>query len=181
MEIQMHSRHHSKSTRSLRLLVASTVCAALAACAGTAPRSTNSGELRASSKPVDFEVRDRRYQRAEAFYLSGRLKEAVAAFDELTHTYPRDSQIWLKYGNTLTKLGSYDNAATAFQTALSLDSSQGGAALNLALVRLAQAQDSLDAAVGILATNSTEHAQAENLQRQIETLLGTPDHGAASH
>lgn len=130
---------------------------------------------------VDSEQRNRRFQRAEALYLSGRLKDAQAAFADLSHEYPNDARVWLKFGNTLTKLGSYDEAATAFQTAASLDPTQGAAALNLALVRLLQAQGSLDFALGRLAPGSSERAQAESLQRQVTTLLGAPERPAAAH
>lgn len=180
-------------------MFALTLCLALAACASTAERpaaaatpasnsaqgsnpaqSTGSRES-SSSQAADIDRRNRQFQRAEALYLSGRLKDAAAAFEELTRAYPRDAHIWLKYGNTLTKLGGYDTAATAFQTALNLDPSQGGAALNLALVRLAQAQDALGVAASRLDENSSERAQADNLQRQIKILLGAPDRGAAPH
>jgi tetratricopeptide (TPR) repeat protein len=120
----------------------------------------------------DTEQRNRKFQKAEALYLSGRLKDAAAAFADLSSKYPNDARIWLKYGNTLTKLGNLDGAAEAFQNAVNLDASQGNAALNLSLVRLAQAQGALDLALARLAESSPEHAQAENLQRELTTLLG---------
>lgn len=170
----------TRGITALRLVFAATAGMVLAGCAGTAPRTA----VAAASAPVaqssDPEQRNRQFQHAEALYLSGRLKEAEAAFEELSRTYPRDARIWLKYGNTLTKQGSYDNAATAFQTAMTLDSGQGGSSLNLALVRLAQAQGALDSALDRLAADSPEHRQAEALQRQIKVLLAAPG-GASSH
>ena len=77
--------------------------------------------------------------------------------------------------------GSYDNAAEAFQNAVALDPAQGNAALNLALVRVTQAQAALDTALARLAPNSPEHLQADTLQRQIKLLLGAPERGAPSH
>jgi tetratricopeptide (TPR) repeat protein len=135
----------------------------------------------APAQPRDSDQRNRQYQHAEALYLSGHLKEAAAAFEELSRAYPNDARIWLKYGNTLTKQGSYDNAAAAFQNAAALDATQGNAVLNLALVRLAQAQAALDMAMTRLAANSPEHMQAEALQREIKVLLGAPQPGTSPH
>jgi tetratricopeptide (TPR) repeat protein len=129
----------------------------------------------------DPEERNRQYQHAEALYLGGHLKEAAAAFDELSRAYPNDARIWLKYGNTLTKLGNLDNAATAFENAAAADPSQGNSSLNLALVRLEQAQAALDTARTRLTANSEEHAQADNLKRQLDSLLGTPESGVPVH
>ena len=163
MKPSSHSR--SRGSAAPQWLLIATACMALAA----APAFT--------AQPGDFDQRNRKFQKAEALYLSGRLKEAAAAFDDLSRTYPNDARIWLKYGNTLTKQGSYDNAAAAFQNAASLDPAQGNAELNLALVRLAQAQAALDAAHARLAPDSPERAQADSLQRQIKALLGAPDPG----
>jgi len=127
------------------------------------------------------EQRNRQFQKAEALYLSGHLKEAAAAFDNLSKKYANDARIWLKYGNTLTKLGRYDEAASAFQSALNLDPSQGGAALNQALVLLAQAQAAVGEALTRLPAGTPEHAQAETLQRQLEALLGPPEQSSSHH
>lgn len=127
------------------------------------------------------EQRNRQFQKAEALYLSGHLKEAASAFEDLSKKYASDARIWLKYGNTLTKLGRYDEAASAFQSALNLDPMEGGAALNQALVRLAQAQAAIGAAVTRLPVGSPERAQAETLQRQLEALLGPPEQSSSRH
>jgi tetratricopeptide (TPR) repeat protein len=127
------------------------------------------------------EQRNRQFQKAEALYLSGHLKEAAAAFDDLAKKYANDPRIWLKYGNTLTKLGRYDDAASAFQNALNLDPTQGGAALNQALVRLAQAQAAVGEAVTRLPAGTPERTQAETLQKQLEALLGPPEQSASHH
>jgi tetratricopeptide (TPR) repeat protein len=127
------------------------------------------------------EQRNRQFQKAEALYLSGHLQEAASAFADLAKKYANDARIWLKYGNTLTKLGRYDEAASAFQSALNRDPMEGGAALNQALVRLAQAQASIGEAVARLPAGSPERAQADTLQRQLEALLGPPEQRPSRH
>jgi len=171
-----------------QLLLAASACLTLCACASTAdrpaaaaPASAATQRQDAVSNPGDSERRNRQFQQAEALYLSGHLKEAAAAFEQLARAYPRDAHIWLKYGNTLTKLGNYDDAAAAFQTSLTLDPQQGGAAINLAVVRLAQARAALDTALASAPADSAERRQAEPLQREIDRLLGTPQAGAAAH
>jgi len=158
-----------------RLTRASIFSIALAACACIAIRPVLAATTPSVAAAVDSDQRNRQFQRAEALYLSGHLKDAAAAFETLTRAYPRDARIWLKYGNTLTKQGSYDEAASAFQNAVNLDPGQGAAALNLALVRLLQAQGSLDLAVSRLSAGSAERTQADTLQRQVKTLLGGPE------
>jgi TolA-binding protein len=160
-------------------------CLALAACAGTAPRAdvATAAPVAAAAKPAaagDATQRNRQFQRAEALYLSGHLPEATTAFEQLTRSYPQDVHVWLKYGNSLTRQGNYDDAVHAFQTALTLDPSQSGAAINLSLVRLAQAQGALDTALARAPAGSPEYLQAQSLQRAITTLLGAP-HGVAAH
>jgi tetratricopeptide (TPR) repeat protein len=173
---------HFASTRSSNTpLWTIAVTCMMAICAGTASRPSVAAAPAPSAQSRDLDQFDRQFQHAEALYLSGRLKEAATAFEELSRAYPTDARVWLKYGNTLTKLGSYENAAAAFQTAAGLDPAHGNASLNLALVRLAQAQGALDAALAHLASDSPEHAQAEALQRQINTLLGGPVGGASPH
>jgi len=159
--------------------------AALSGCAGTASRpgaaappsaSATAAPASAGARAGDSAQGSRRFQHAEALYLGGHFREAEADFEQLSRSYPNDARVWLKYGNTLTRLGSYDNAAAAFQNAVSLDPAQGGASLNLALVRLAQAQGSLETARGRYGADSPERAQAEALERQIRALLGPLGH-----
>ncbi|SPE25117.1 exported hypothetical protein [Burkholderiales bacterium] len=165
----------------LRRLLPLAACVMMVACAGPAPQRGSAPEAPPAAPAADREARLRQLQQAEALYLSGRLKEAQAAFEELTRTYPRNAEIWFRYGNTLMKQGSYDDAATALQNAVSLDPGHGRAALNLALVRLAQAQAALDLAHARLAPNSPERAQADAMQRQIQAVLGAPGGQAPSH
>lgn len=170
-----------------RALGALAVVLALAACAAPAPGSAPSQAAAASAAPPaapregDRETRMRQLQQAEALYLSGHLKEAQAAFEQLSRTYPRNVEIWFRYGNTLMREGSYDDAASAYQNAVALDPGQGRAALNLALVRLAQAQRELDRARSNLADGSPERQQADALQREVQALLGSSGSGQAAH
>jgi tetratricopeptide (TPR) repeat protein len=156
------------------LLWAILTCAALDGCSSPAVRSGGEAQADAAAQEGGREQRLRALQQAEALYLSGRLQEAQAAFEQLTRTYPRNAEIWFRLGNTLMKEGSYDEAAVALQSAVSLDSNHGRAALNLALARIAQAQAALEVARARLGANSPERQQAEQLQRQIRTVLGTP-------
>jgi tetratricopeptide (TPR) repeat protein len=159
------------SPRSARAMIFSMALAA-SACIAVKPVLAAPADAAAGGASADSDQRNRQFQHAEALYLSGRLKDAAAAFEALTREYPRDARIWLKYGNTLTKQNAFDEAAPAFQNAVNLDPTQGAAALNLALVRLLQAQSSLDVAVSRLAAGSAERTQAETLQRQVKSLLG---------
>lgn len=179
----MHTTEHNTPRKivQLRCFLMAAIGMTLVLCAATLLPSRALAATATAAQTIDTEQRSRRFQQAEALYLSGHLKEAASAFEDMTRAYPRDARVWLKYGNTLTKLGSYDGAATAFETAVSLDAALGAADLNLALVRLAQAQAALDAALAAFASGSAEHAQADSLQHQIRMLLGAPAEGAPAH
>jgi len=168
------------------------VCLAFFGCASAPPRAAATAVAasadvdgratpKSASAPAvaDPAQKSRAYQHAEALYLSGRFKESASAFADLTRAYPRDAHVWLKYGNALTRQGSYDEAASAFQTALALDPTHGGAAMNLALARLGQAQGALEVATAHLPANSPEYLEAGALQGQIKKLLGAPGGGGA--
>lgn len=164
----------------VRGLLASIAVVLLGACASPGGRG-GSATSDSPSAPVDREERMRQLQDAEALYLSGRYKEAQAAFEQLTRTYPRNGEMWFRYGNTLMKLGDYDNAASAMQNAIAFDPGQGRAALNLGLVRLAQAQAAFEIARARLPDASPERKQADGLQYQIQTLMGAPHGDAPAH
>ena len=151
--------------------VALAVCVLLGACAGPDRRPPPASGAASASAGAEREPRLRALQQAEALYLSGHLKEAQAAFEQLTQTYPRNAEVWFRLGNTLLKEGDYDGAAVALQNAMLFDPGQGRAAMNLALVRLAQAQSALEAARTRLQASSPQRERAEELQRRIRTLL----------
>src|SRR5258706_904531 len=130
-----------------------TGCMQLTGCAQPATRPSAQSEPTAA-RDSDLEQRLRELQQAEALYLSGRFKEAQAAYEQLTAKYPSNGDLWFRLGNTLMKQGRYDEAAGALQTSIGLDPGNGRAALNLALSRLAQAQSAADAARGHLAAGA---------------------------
>jgi tetratricopeptide (TPR) repeat protein len=174
MSRQRASDIRAARARALRALCVVLGSALLGGCA--TPNGHPSAQTQAGTPAQDAnrEQRLRALQQAEALYLSGRLNEAQAAFEQLTQTYPRNGEMWFRLGNTLMKEGSYDAAAAALQNAASFDPGHGRAELNLALARIAQAQLALDAARARLDPSSPERNQADQLQRQIRTLLGSP-------
>ena len=128
----------------------------------------------AGARESNLEQRLRDLQQAEALYLSGRFKEAQAAFEQLARTYPNNAEVWFRLGNTLMKQGRYDDAAGPLQTAIGLDPGNGRAALNLALCRLAQAQAAVDVARGRFAAGTPEREQSDALDRRLKSVLSDP-------
>jgi tetratricopeptide (TPR) repeat protein len=153
-----------------------TGCLQLTGCAQPATRPSAQSEPTAA-RDSDLEQRLRELQQAEALYLSGRFKEAQAAYEQLTAKYPSNGDLWFRLGNTLMKQGRYDEAAGALQTSIGLDPGNGRAALNLALSRLAQAQSAADAARGHLAAGTPEHQQADAIDRRLRSILSNPSGG----
>jgi tetratricopeptide (TPR) repeat protein len=149
----------------------------LAGCAAPDARPVAASTRASGAGDSDLEQRLRELQQAEALYLSGRFKEAQAAYEELTRKYSNNADLWFRLGNTLMKQGRYDEAAGALQTSIGLDPGNGRAALNLALSRLAQAQSAAEVARGHLATGTPEQQQAEAIDRRLRSILSNPAGG----
>ena len=96
----------------LGILITLAACASAPTKTSTKPKAPEATPT-AAVQPEQSDERSRKFQHAEALYLSGHLKEAAAAFEELTRAYPNDGRIWFRYGNTKAKLGAYDEAANA--------------------------------------------------------------------
>jgi tetratricopeptide (TPR) repeat protein len=151
-------------------------CLHLTGCAQ--PTSSHAAEsATTTARESDLEQRLRDLQQAEALYLSGRFKEAQAAFERLARSYPNNPEVWFRLGNTLMKQGLYDEAAGALQTSIGLDPGNGRAALNLALARLAQAQSAVDLARGHFPADSPERKEVEGIDRRLRSILSDPSGG----
>src|ERR1700693_4527879 len=106
----MNLYSHSGSTRGAiapQWMPAAAACVTLVIVGGAASPPAIAAPAAPITQQHDSDQRNRQYQHAEALYLSGHLKEAAAAFEQLSRAYPDDARIRLKYGNTLTKLGNY--------------------------------------------------------------------------
>jgi tetratricopeptide (TPR) repeat protein len=156
------------------LLLLGTTVIELQGCAGPVAQQAAEPARATGTNDSNLEQRLRELQQAEALYLSGRFKEAQAAFEQLARSYPNNPEVWFRLGNTLMKQGRYDDAAGALQTALGLDPGNGRAALNLALSRLAQAQSAIDIARGRFAAGTPERQEAETIDRRLKSILSNP-------
>jgi tetratricopeptide (TPR) repeat protein len=154
-------------------------CDQLAGCASPASKPTFDS-ARPAARESDLEQRLRDLQQAEALYLSGRFKEAQAAFEQLARTYPNNAEVWFRLGNTLMKQGRYDDAANALQTAIALDPGNGRAAMNLTLSRLAQAQSAVEIARNRFGPGTPERQQADAIDRRLKSILSDPAAGDSS-
>jgi hypothetical protein len=74
-------------------------CDQLAGCASPASKPAFDS-AQPAARESDLEQRLRDLQQAEALYLSGRFKEAQAAFEQLARTYPNNPEVWFRLGNT---------------------------------------------------------------------------------
>lgn len=151
--------------------------AQLAGCAGPGAKAVATSARPTEATDSNLEQRLREMQQAEALYLSGRFKEAQAAYEQLTGKYPNNADLWFRLGNTLMKQGRYDEAAGALQTSIGLDPGNGRVALNLALCRLAQAQSAADLARGHLAAGTPAQQQADAIDRRLRSILSDPAGG----
>ncbi len=89
-------------------------------------------------------------KRAEADYDANRWQQALDQYEQLVRAHPKNPFLLFRYGNVASRLGLYENAAQAYQTALVHDPNYVEAAFNLGLVRLLQS----DAAFA----HATDHA-----------------------
>ena len=87
-----------------------------------------------------------RLRAAEEAYARGDWILAAREFKALTRAYPRNPQIWFGMGAAAALSGDLDDASTAFESALRIDTRDARAAYNLSLIRLSQAEVALGTA-----------------------------------
>lgn len=102
---------------------------ALAACASMAPQNVT---------PRDIATLHSEAARA---YTAGRWDQAAALYAQLAEKVPQDGETLLRLGNSLAQLGRWDLAAQAYTQSLTQEPQNAKAAYDLAVARLAQAQE----------------------------------------
>lgn len=105
-----------------------------------------------------------RLKLAEDAYARSNWTLAIREFKFLTTVYMRNTQIWFALGSASALAGNYADAASAFETVISIDSQDVRASYNLSLIRVAQAEIAL-----MNAQNASSNASVE-LRQEILRL-----------
>ncbi len=105
---------------------------------------------------VDAQIR---LKVAENAYARGNWPLAIKEFKYLTSIYTRNTQVWFALGSASALVGSYEDAATAFETVVRIDPLDVRASYNLGLIRISQAEIALASAQTNSANASTELKQ----------------------
>lgn len=177
-------RREAKRGRALSRLAAHVLLAC--AVAGGAAGCAVLGGLPSAARPVapaavqdTLEERAAAIELADALYRAGKWPEAQGAYEKLAAQYPRNAHVWLRLGNTLARQNRLEDAAAALQNAVLVEGTNGPAAFNLGLVRLAQAQSAFDYARTRLGSQPGMRQQATVLHARVESLLAELDSIAA--
>lgn len=119
---------------------------------------------------------------AEAVYHDGDYQAAQRQFEQLAQRYPHNPYIWLRLGNACAKLLQYDDAAFAYQHALTEDKQYVQASYNLGLVRLAQSEQAFDLAKAAAPEGSATAREVDEVfqySRRLMLLLSNGSTAAA--
>lgn len=79
---------------------------------------------------------DEKLIEANKAYREARLSDAERLYREISEAHPSLVEVWVRLGNIYTRLGQYDAAVRAYETALRYDPDEGRAWYNLSLVYL---------------------------------------------
>jgi cytochrome c-type biogenesis protein CcmH/NrfG len=122
---------------------------------------------------------------ADKAYAAGNWKVAEQAYRDVIATKPADFYAYFRLGNTLVKQNRLDEAASAYRDALLHDASKTEIYNNLAVVRLTQAENALNASLKTLPDKDGNAAQIRymlwelkkvsrvNLQTDVTTPVAT--------
>lgn len=141
----------------MKLIKAIILCVILTACSA-APQSQ-----------VDFSFSER-FNVAEQAYIEGRLADAETLYLQLTQTNPEYKESWFKLGNIYARQGRYEASIRCYEKVLVLDSQDGKAWFNLAVVKLNQSRQILQQAEQILAPETAELQQIKQLTHSLNQV-----------
>lgn len=96
----------------------------------------------------------KKVERATLAFDEVRFDRAESLFLAIVKDHPGYIEAWLKLGSIYTKQMKFKAAIRCFEEAIKLDQDDGRAWYNLALVRLAQATDTLEMAVQVVPADS---------------------------
>lgn len=111
-------------------------------------------------------------RQADEAYQGDRNKEAVALYRSLLELMPEEPAYWYRLANTLVRMGHDDEAAIAYQQALSLEPGNARAWHNLGVVRLRQAQTSFARSVRNSESGHSVFEESLRLSAAVINLTG---------
>ncbi|MCT7946508.1 tetratricopeptide repeat protein [Shewanella sp. PP-He15 brown] len=142
----------------MKLIVLISLCILLTACAA------------APNKPqTDVSFTDR-LKVAEQAYTEARFTDAETLYLQLTQTNPEYKESWFKLGNIYARQGRYEASIRCYEKVLALDSQDGKAWFNLAVVKLNQSRQILQQAEQILAPDTLELKQIKLLTQSLNQV-----------
>lgn len=109
----------------------------------------------------------KKVERATLAFDEVRLDRAESLFLAIVKDHPGYMEAWLKLGSIYTKQMKFKAAIRCFEEAIKIDQDDGRAWYNLALVRLAQAKDTLEMAVQIVPEDSKYQAHFVRLHNRL--------------
>jgi len=109
----------------------------------------------------------KRVEKANLAYDEVRLDRAEALFLAIVQENPTYIDAWLRLGSIYTKRMKFKAAIRCFEEALKIDQEDGRAWYNLALVRLAQATDTLETATQIVPLDSKYQPHFMRLHKRL--------------
>lgn len=107
---------------------------------------------------------------ADKAYAAGDWKVAEQGYRDVIAKKPAESHAYFRLGNTLVKQNRLDEAASAYQDALLHDASKTEVYNNLALIRLTQAENALNASLKTLSDKDGNAAQIRYMLWELKKV-----------
>lgn len=97
------------------------------------------------------------FKKAERNYVQGLLSEAEADYLKLSRIAPDVSEVWAKLGNIYVRTGYLEAAVRMYEKCLDINPQETRCWNNMALTRVKQAMETLQAGAKSLEMNSDEY------------------------
>lgn len=136
----------------------------LAGCASTPPP-----QPAAAAAPVQTQL-----QKADRALREARLTDAEVLYRSLIQTHPELPEVWLRLGNVYTRQGQLDAAVRIYNEGLQHSRNDGRLWYNLAIARVKQAVQTLEASSAELPPDSPYRPRIQQLHDALLSGRGVP-------
>jgi tetratricopeptide (TPR) repeat protein len=115
------------------------------------------------------------FKKAERSYMQGLLSEAEADYIKLSRIAPDVSEVWLKLGNIYVRTGYLDAAIRMYKSCLDIEPKETRCWNNMALARVKQAMETLEAGTKNVEANSDDYYVLTELYEKLVGIIAVKE------
>lgn len=129
----------------------------------------------ASTKTSESTATINLFKKAERSYMQGLLSEAEADYIKLSKIAPDVSEVWVKLGNIYVRTGYLDAAIRMYKRCLEIDPKETRCWNNMALARVKQAMETLEAGAKSMEPNSDDYYVLNELHAKLVEVIAVKE------